>query len=225
MHCTNERFLSGCNFDQAYQNPCQAVDDDNTDNIKDKSARLELAPDSKSSATLEQPGTGIEEKAEFNEEQQMKLRKIATTRAGLLNLLGATRAIEPLINETSRSSQAQEKIFVYLLIVMVVLTILVSIAMIVLIANWTRLKFFGSQQSSQEASGGQNTTTLPQQQPQQVLSNHYLSNQRQIHSHRHPYRTSRSPSVNRSEPKPLGSVNVVVSKSRRHMHGMDNSAL
>lgn len=239
MHCINERFLEGCNFDEAYPNPCHSNEDDNNNDgeigannytskvgNKDKSAKLELGQVENS--TLLAGSKMNKEGSDFSEEQQMKLRKIATIRAGLLNLIGAARAIEPLINtDSSASSQTQEKVFVYLLIAMVILTILVSIVMIVLIVNWTKLKLFGNRNHGQDLIG-QNTSVMvpvPRNQVQPQLGNNYLSNQRQHYSNRHPYRNSRSSSRDRSKVKPLGSVSVVVSKSRRHGHGVDNSAL
>lgn len=260
MHCINERFLDGCNFDEAYQNPCHSSepdegDDEEHDNSEihmkntndrgggkdSKSARLEFDDQSENKSVVTAPGSNSDNSGSgFNEEQQMKLRKIASTRAGLLNLIGAARAIEPLINNQespSGASQTQEKIFVYLLIAMVVLTILVSIVMIVLIVNWTKLKLFtGQNQNQNQELNGQNASALVQQQQQQhqqqstQLGNNYMSNQRQHYSnHRHPHRHSRSGTVSSSysrSSKPLGSVSVVVSKSsRRHTHGVDNSAL
>lgn len=235
MHCINERFLDGCNFDEAYPNPCHSSEDHNNDDEnngfngtskvdnKNKSAKLQLGH--AENKTAEAPSKINKEILDFSEEQQTKLRKIATTRVGLLDLIGAARAIEPLIS-TDSSPSSQEKIFVYLLIAMVVLTVLVSIVMIVLIVNWTKLKLFGNENQRQELDGQNTSIVVPHNQAQVQLGNNYLSNQRQHHSNRHPYRNSRSSSHDRSNVKPLGSVSVVVSKSnRRHGHGVDNSAL
>ena len=224
MQCVNEHFLSGCHFDKAFRNPCRSD--------IEMSAKLELSttgerpateaePPVDGAATPSSPATA----SNFSEQQQMKLRSIAS-RTGLLKLFvqnsllsrEAARSIEPsLIME--ENGQVQEKTMVlYLLTAMIALTVLVTVVLIVVVINWTKVRLartLSSADSQQVAAGA---------------GSHYLSNQ-QHHSRRQQQQLSGRPSSRSSRNerangvvKPLGQVSVVVAKSRRQT-AVDNSVL
>lgn len=153
MRCTNAHLLSGCTFDVAYPNPC--VDD--------------VPPATPpTSATSKPPPTSDDDLA-FSDEQQMKLRSIASRSGGLIDILYANSLTQrdgglhkpptdgasaklldanghalPPPPPTSQQQQPQqassssEKIVIYLLMAMVAMTVLVTLAMIGVIVNWTR---------------------------------------------------------------------------------------
>lgn len=241
MYCINEHFLHGCNFDAAYKNPCRV--DEDAKQAANRSAKLEVTPDLKTGNNNDTNRFDSTNDLNFSDEQQMKLRTIAS-RAGLLNILventllnkGAARAIGPLINGATSASgpaqssslaeaerQSESKIVVYLLMAMIVLTVLVTMAVILVIINWTRVKF---------ANQGEREAKVPEAEPQRVdpqpgrqyLSNqHHHSRSRQHHNGRH---TSRGSSIQTDRSitvKPLDSIGVV--KSSRRQGGINNSAL
>lgn len=233
MYCINEHFLQGCNFDVAYQNPCRA--DEDVRATGDRSAKLEAAPADYNDTTHFDSTNDLN----FSDEQQMKLRTIAS-RAGLLNILventllnkGAARAIGPLINGATSSTssapsspdndgQSQGKIVVYLLMAMIVLTVLVTVAMIFVIINWTQVKM--SRNSNQEGSAEERSAERTRTPGRQYLSNqqHHLRG----HQHHNSRHTSRSSAINmdRDIVKPLGSASVI--KTSRRQGSINNSAL
>lgn len=251
MQCINVHFLDGCAFDQAFPNPCR-------DEETEKSGKLQTINDGISKLSVENDkiqdmdnnsesfeNTLIDglARSNFNDEQQMKLRNIASTRAGLLNLLvgntlleKSTRALEPLLGE--ERSPNQEKIVVYLLMAMIGLSGLITIVMIVLIINWTRIKISKNAPTPQPPLSHLNnhdsvslspasTTTfneslrtsahhLPVTSQQLSASGNYLNNQRHHHSRRH-HQRDQMPSSRRSRDSSIMSNNLVKSPSSANM--------
>lgn len=247
MYCINEHFLTGCTFDQAFPNPCRHEEE------SERSGKLQSANASSKLVEHEDDTTSganadkrpLLSRTNFNEEQQMKLRTIASTRAGLLNLLvenslleKSTRALEPLLNSDDHS-QSQEKIVVYLLMAMIVLTALITIVMVVLIINWTRVKLSKHRDQPQEnlpttsiaGAAAADLSTSPsiatgdksrrsssrQTAPNNPIAGHmlsagsnYLNNQRHHHSRRH-HQHHHAPSIHSRSRE--SSVNMVKSLS------------
>lgn len=223
MYCVNTHFLKGCNFDEAYKNPCQ-----NDDTVSNRKAKLNIQS---AAAPGRQQGSDIEandNRFNFSEEQQMKLRTIAS-KTGLLNFLVENSLLN---NGPARSVlnsagdyQPQEKIVFYLITAMVALTVSLIIIVIVVFVNWTRLKLASKKQQKMEQ-----------------LKNHYLSNQQQHLAssrsrHYHHQRPSRSsivaPTSNKNAldrrpgkalVKPVALM-TSTGASRRYGETIDNSVL
>lgn len=218
MHCINTHFLRGCNFDEAYRNPCQS--DELT--LTNQRAKLDLMPEvnhfGDSNSDLDKPY-----QSDFNEEQQMKLRNIAT-RTGLLNFLMENSLLKygpsrSMIN-SGNDYQPQERIIYYLLTSMVALTVILIIIVIVVLFNWTKLKLASGKQQKQIQQTSQ-------------LKNHYLSNQQQHSSrsrHHHHHRASRTSGLSGTTTGGKGLMNQVGAgipraSSRRTSEAIDNSVL
>lgn len=221
MHCTNQHFLAGCNFDEAYPNPCHSsgmVDGGESGRLVDESTDKRLNDENQLNDTQRHQLT-------FKEQQQMKLRSIAT-RSSLLNMLvensllskGAAKTIAPLLDNDAEDS-SHERIVLYLLIAIVALTIMVTVVMVMVIFSWTKSKLSGEKQ--QEQPIGQQTI---------ANGNHYLSNQQHQSRRHHSSRPSSrlddtSNRVMLGKQQPLGPMSVVVTKGRRSSSTIDNSVL
>lgn len=254
MYCINEHFLSGCHFDEAYPNPChqqQHQSDDTTTSGDDEDVAKGSSTNEDADREEEEEDEGEEFETDerqpmgrivasddlqigrnFTLEQQMKLRNIAS-HGKLFDILMEntllSKPMEPIVKETLNSP---EKIVVYLLFAMVTVTIVVTIAMILLIINWTRTR--ASQINNN--GGPQENDKPPMEEVKQSTmrspqhQHHYLSNQQHhhnTHTSRHPYLQSSSGSRSRHGDNVLsdrGKVSVVVSKGRRH-NRVDSSAL
>jgi hypothetical protein len=139
----------------------------------------------------------------FSEQQQMKLRSIAA-RGGLMDFLlentlvaqGAARAIEPFLAAApgggARPTGEPEQIVVYLLVAMVLITILVTVAMIVVVLNWARPRPPAGQQHQpglraksmdELRGGGTGGQLLTERLAYPPAISHYLSNQYQHQQH------------------------------------------
>lgn len=243
MYCINERFLHGCNFDAAYKNPCRS--DEDAKQSANKSAKLEAEPDSKSNDNSSSTKFDSTNDLNFSDEQQMKLRSIAS-RAGLLNILventllnkGAARAISPLIDVAGSSpagptqslsptndndNPSQGKIVVYLLAAMIVLTVLVTVAMILVIINWTRVKLANNNQIGQQVRAEERVESQPGRQYLSNQQHHSRNHQSNHNTSRHTSRSSSNQLDRNVSVKPLKSVSVV--KSSRRQGTINNSVL
>lgn len=244
MYCINERFLAGCSFDKAYPNPCESP--------AEPSAKLQAAqkqPTAEGSATL------VEGLRDFNKEQQMKLRSIAS-KAGLLNVLvensligRGIRTMDSALLDASAdiSSRDQEKLVIYLLIGIVVVTILVTIVMILVMISSNSTRQRSKTSRAQRAVLDQlSSTQLPRHagvhekivdhsQAVKRISNHYLSNQHQSRLRPHQLAGVISTtahhhqhhSKSRSSGKPFAgtAAGVVMNKGRVYRDDIDNSVL
>lgn len=217
MFCINENFLHGCSFDEAFPNPCH-IDEPNPPSSK--SAKLELEGSNKLAKELLENN-----RLNFTEEQQMKLRSIAG-RSGLLNFLlensilnnGPVRSI---VDANPMANDYQDKLVFYLLTAMVGLTVLLIVVMIVMLINWTRLRLSEEKQSG-SIETGKDINQMPESR-----TRHYLSNQHH-HQLRRPRSNSSHLSSNRTIIKSSSTapVGMVVSKSGRRLSGViDNSVL
>lgn len=158
LKCINKHFITGCQFDAAYPNPCHEDEPPHDEsNIGGKSAKIVQAPrELKLSTKNEDNLKRKQEKvAEFNQQQQNRLRSIATSRqSSLLDTLMGNSLIEKgvgsllltTVNESHVSSVllpsdrdrfAEERIVLYLLVAMVAITIIITTVMIYVIVRWT----------------------------------------------------------------------------------------
>lgn len=158
LRCINEHFFEGCRFDGVFPNPCNehvessADADETPKGVQPATGSLEPTGPKRDKSELES-----QNELKFREEQQMKLRSIAArggAGAGLLELLlentlstrgsPARMTMEPLspTGDTRLGSSEptpQERIVLYLLAAMVIITILVTAAMIFVILSWARV--------------------------------------------------------------------------------------
>lgn len=149
MRCVNEHFLEGCRFDEAFPNPCR--EEEKEEEAGQGEREPGAAAVSKLTQELQREGL------DFSDEQQMKLRTIAARGgAGLLDVLlentlishgaAARAAVEPLLIRgpaapaPSEVSTLQERIVIYLLVAMVLITVLITAAMIFVTLNWARAR-------------------------------------------------------------------------------------
>lgn len=279
MHCINERFLQGCNFDEAFRNPCQSELEPRKVDISKSRAPQESAEEANKANTGEEDqdeavevtnSSTVENKKDlvaisnvddFNEEQQMKLRSIAS-KASILDLL-VEKSLMKKKNKGEQSgdllladdrdmanlkeSGSQDKITIYLLMALVALTALVSVVLIAIMLNWSRLR--GSNETNfphsatnqaqvrnrhldneqqhrhktrrhQYYQGGSNLTPLPSN----LAATTTTTASDQLTHHHHNLYHSRQQQQLRPLPKPLGAINALVSKGRRSSN-VDNSAL
>lgn len=162
MHCINEHFFDGCHFDEAFRNPCKGVDS------KESSAGIQV-PASKSKlqsglariVDLNEPteelrpavGEGGAPRRNFSQEQQMKLRAIATGNRLIDAVVGSERIIGrvPLSPIDSFGDQTNTKHFakpiensetliIYLLITMIVVTLVATTVIVVVAITCTKPK-------------------------------------------------------------------------------------
>lgn len=222
MRCINHSFLDGCTFDEAFRNPCEDDQDAKSDSKSQSANNLTDSNSLLDSRLLN-----------FTDEQQMKLRSIAT-RSGLLDLFlvensllnkGNAKVIEPFIGGTfgaADQQQRQEKIVVYLLMAMIAVAFLVTVVMIIIIVNWTQVKFCKSEEQTEKSETKLDERTL--QMDSSRLRSHQRSRSR--HQYLDSHKVNRNLGlVERSGKSSLGPVSVIVSKSSRRHENVDNSAL
>lgn len=252
MRCINERFLAGCQFDEAYPNPC--LENDVLTVPKDGEAE---GDSNEIKLTGEDEGTpSVFKQPSFTDEQQMKLRNIAT-RGSLLDILvensllnnkNAAKLMEPIGNGgnvvalggETLGSRPQDRIIIYLLIAMVALTIFVTVAMIVVLLNWSKLRASDETPVSSGTSPlGSNSNSelvrevMRSRGPRGSVTSNYLANQHHVHSRRsgssqYRHRTQYAPQYVNSRSRLVNDLDsnlVTVTKGRRYPDDIDNSAL
>jgi len=260
MYCINEHFLEGCNFDRVFRNPCSEDQQHSEEEEEERSGKLVGGArgefggrQSNRTSGSESSETGKQQQwADFNADQQNKLRSIAS-RTGLLDLLvrnsllskGAARAIEPLVELTPADMPTpQEKIVVYLLVAMIALTGLLTVVMVVLVINWTRFRLSaGCDGAAAAAAAAEEGPAQRRQEGRQVESrrrSHYLSNQQQqqqqpepqlqpgARRHQHHAQAHKAEQVGQARRmvgRQLGAVVVQPTKGRRLAESVDHSAL
>lgn len=245
MECINERFLDGCNFDKAYPNPCHSADGRKPTSSAGKLIQTPAGHDEPSTSV-----TIVESLKDFSQEQQQKLRSIAS-KAGLLNVLlenslvgKGINTLEPIVesirsvDHTVRepSGRDQEKLVIYLLMAIVVVTTLVMIVMILAMVS-SALRRSKTSRSQQAVLEQLKPSQLPRHNAEKVVStqavkrqtssHHYLSNQHlsRLRPYHVPVVTSNR-SSSQASGKPVSTFGVVTtSKSRLHRNGVDSSVL
>lgn len=174
----------------------------------------------------------------FNREQQLKLRSIAT-RGGLLDILventllnKGARIVEPFFGDGSQSSQ--ERIVIYLLMAMIVITTLVTVAMTLVVIFWvkSRTSAQGSDKNRQDEFSSDKGTRLsaPGRYVNEQLQ-HYPQQYHHNSRRQHPYLSQSSARQSAQGNHLVGdrakTPNVIVTAkpaSRRHSR-IDSSAL
>lgn len=159
MHCINEYFIEGCHFDEAFRNPCKEVEPAKTSSAQ--TPAMKSNPQGVLARIVDQREPGEEfgvalgdisakARQNFSQEQQMKLRAIATgnrlidTVIGKDGLIGRAPldAISSFNDETNAKpfEKSSETLIIYLLVTMIVVTLIATIVIVVVAVTCTRPK-------------------------------------------------------------------------------------
>lgn len=202
MRCTNEHFLSGCNFDRAYTNPCSVKRFEASPKLLKKGEEEEEREDKQATVVGSEP--------DFNQRQQMKLRSIAAG-SNLLDLIvertllaGASQTISPA-GSAIQSRQVQDQTLLYLLIAIISVIVLLALILVAFMCG-----------CPERETGGQGQVVATPR------SANYMNNQ-QLNRNRHHLQANGRPNI-KTIPGP---ISVVVTKGRSRHTGkiIDNSVL
>lgn len=253
MRCISEHFLAGCRFDAAYPSPCRSELEVEGSHGTQTHPSERLVAGGAGHGPAEQdnraPGPSEPEdeawgahkdrRPDFSQEQQMKLRSIAA-RGGLLDLLveNGLLAGRPLAGPMAAPAASQERIVIYLLMAMVAVTILATVAMFVVIINWTKARTSPGQ--GQPVTGGHQAPrpgsglawaegprpVEPSEFRATQFAHHYLANQ-QHHLRRHQrHSVGRRQPLGATDQLPPGTlVSIPKSAAGQRLNKIDSSAL